>query len=192
MTSPTIYIRDTVWVYMSSSARKNGASRIKREPPASEKSSHASFFTGLLIGALVMYLLPPMLDVAEIDNTVVTPELEENKVIEELTFDFYTLLKDNEILVDQEQEQETSTKNSKNTQYLLQVGSFKNPEDAENLKVELLLMNLAAHNETVTGKNGEIYHRVLVGPFPNTSKMASARARLAQNDMDSLLLKRFK
>ncbi len=174
---------------MSSSARKNGASRISKEPPVSEKSSHPSFFAGLLIGALIMYFLPPILDVPKIDDTVVVPELEEKKVIEELTFDFYTLLKDNEILIDQEPE--ASTEQKKNTQYLLQVASFKNSEDAESLKVELLLMNLAAHNETVVSKNGETYHRVLVGPFPNTSKMASARARLAQNNMESLVLKRF-
>ncbi|MBT6779648.1 MAG: carbamoyl-phosphate synthase small subunit, partial [Porticoccaceae bacterium] len=38
--------------------------------------------------------------------------------------------------------------------------------------------------------SGVVWHRVLVGPFANTSKMASARAKLAQNEIDSLLLKR--
>ena len=176
---------------MGRSARKNGASRINKQAAVGEKSSHPAFFAGLLIGALVMYFLPPMLNGTKIEETKTVPEVAEKKAIEELTFDFYTLLKDNEILIDQDQEPDTSAAENKNTEYLLQVASFKNPEDAENLKVELLLMNLAANSETVTSKNGEIFHRVLVGPFPNTSKMASARARLAQNNMESLLLKRF-
>jgi cell division protein FtsN len=176
---------------MSRSVRKNGASRIKREPAVREKSSHPAFFAGLLIGALVMYFLPPMLSGTKIEKIAKAPEVVEKKAIEELTFDFYTLLKDNEILIDQDQDSHTSAEQNKNTEYLLQVASFKNLEDAENLKVELLLMNLSANSETVTNKNGEIFHRVLVGPFPNTSKMASARARLAQNNMESLLLKRF-
>ena len=72
----------------------------------------------------------------------------------------------------------------------MQAGSFKNVQDAENFKVQLLLLNLPAESERVTSKNGDIWHRVLVGPFVNTSKMASARAKLAQNEINSLLLKR--
>ena len=111
--------------------------------------------------------------------------------IQELKFDFYTLLKDNEILIPDDQEAQSNSINpDKNAQYLLQAGSFKNVQDAENRKVQLLLLNLPAVNERVTSKNGDIWHRVLVGPFVNTSKIASARAKLAQNEIDSLLLKR--
>jgi cell division protein FtsN len=44
--------------------------------------------------------------------------------------------------------------------------------------------------ETSGADTGDIWHRVLVGPFANTSKTAAARAKLSQNDIDSLLIKR--
>ena len=74
--------------------------------------------------------------------------------------------------------------------YLLQAGSFKYVKDAENLRVELLLLNLDAAIEAVTLGSGEVWQRVLVGPFSNMSKVAAARTKLAQNRIDSLLLKR--
>tara|TARA_B100000787_G_scaffold169242_1_gene159897 strand:- start:1091 stop:2908 length:1818 start_codon:yes stop_codon:yes gene_type:complete len=74
--------------------------------------------------------------------------------------------------------------------YVLQAGTFKNIRDAENLRSELLLMNLSAESESFKIRNGDIRHSVLVGPFTNNSKMASARAKLAQNNIDSLKLKR--
>jgi cell division protein FtsN len=70
------------------------------------------------------------------------------------------------------------------------VGSFRNKADAEGLRVKLLLLNLTASVETSGADTGDIWHRVLVGPFANTSKTAAARAKLSQNDIDSLLIKR--
>ena len=117
-------------------------------------------------------------------------ELVEKADLKELKFDFYTLLKETEILVPDDQDSANTTDPEKDAVYVLQAGSFKNIRDAENLKVELLLMNLLAESESVKSKNGDIWHRVLVGPFTDTSKMASARAKLAENNIDSLKLKR--
>jgi cell division protein FtsN len=100
------------------------------------------------------------------------------------------LLKETEILVPDDQDSANATDPEIDAVYVLQAGSFKNIRDAENLKVELLLMNLLAESESVKSKNGDIWHRVLVGPFTDTSKMASARAKLAENNIDSLKLKR--
>ena len=54
----------------------------------------------------------------------------------------------------------------------------------------MLLLNLDAAIEAVTLGSGEVWQRVLVGPFSNMSKVAAARTKLAQNRIDSLLLKR--
>ena len=176
---------------MNRSASKNSSGKGNRRPAAQEKSSRPAFIAGLLIGAAVMYFVPPMLNKTSQSNPSAVGELIEKANIQELKFDFYTLLKDNEILIPDDQEAQSNSINpDKNTQYLLQAGSFKNVQDAENFKVQLLLLNLPAESERVTRKNGDIWHRVLVGPFVNTSKIASARAKLAQNEIDSLLLKR--
>jgi cell division protein FtsN len=176
---------------MNRSASKNSSGRSNRRPSAQEKSSRPAFITGLLIGAAVMYFVPPMLDNTSQLRPSVASDLVDKANIQELKFDFYTLLKDNEILISDNQEAPKNIADTgKDWQYLLQAGSFKNSQDAESFKVELLLLNLPTESESVKGKNGDIWHRVLVGPFINTSKMASARAKLAQNEIDSLLLKR--
>ncbi|MCS5588002.1 MAG: SPOR domain-containing protein, partial [Porticoccaceae bacterium] len=74
--------------------------------------------------------------------------------------------------------------------YLLQVGSFKNKPDAESLRVQLLLLNLEAFVEPFETSSGDTWYRVLVGPFDSDSKSASARAKLSDNNLESLLLKR--
>ena len=176
---------------MNRSASKNSSGRSNRRPAVQEKSSRPAFIAGLLIGAAVMYFVPPMLDNTAPSSISVVGDLVEKTTIQELKFDFYTLLKDNEILIPDNQDTQSSlAKTEADSQYTLQVGSFKKTQDAENFKVELLLLNLPANNERVKNKDGEVWHRVSVGPFANTSKMASARARLAQNDIDSLVLKR--
>ena len=164
-----------------SSKNKSGRNSNK----STGTSSRPAFISGLCIGALIMYVLPPMLDTDKKIDTAAVTDIVGKADIQELKFDFYELLKDDEIMVSPE-----SSEIEQNSQYVLQVGSFKSAQDAENLKVQLLLMNLSAESESVKGKSGVVWHRVLVGPFANTSKMASARAKLAQNEIDSLLLKR--
>ena len=146
--------------------------------------------SGLVIGALIMYFFPLINESSPSETAATVNKLVEKADLKELKFDFYTLLKETEILVPDDQDSANATDPGKDAVYVLQAGSFKNIRDAENLKVELLLMNLLAESECVKSKNGDIWHRVLVGPFTDTSKMASARAKLAENNIDSLKLKR--
>jgi len=139
---------------------------------------------------LIMYFFPLINESSPSDAAAAVNEIVEKADLKELKFDFYTLLKETEILVPDDQDSANTADPEKDAVYVLQAGSFKNIRDAENLKVELLLMNLSAESESVKSKNGDIWHRVLVGPFTDTSKMASARAKLAENNIDSLKLKR--
>lgn len=115
----------------------------------------------------------------------------EDKPASKPRFDFYQLLKESEVTVNPEPipEQRISADPGK-VEYVLQVGSFKNPEDADRLRARLLLLNLNARVETVKVRNAETWHRVLVGPFSNRGSMNEARGTLAENQMTSLLLKR--
>ena len=116
-----------------SSKNKSGRNSSK----STGTSSRPAFISGLFIGALIMYVLPPMLDTdKKIDPAAVT-DIVGKADIQELKFDFYELLKDDEIMVSPE-----SSEIEQNSQYVLQVGSFKSAQDAENLKVQLLLESL--------------------------------------------------
>ncbi|GAB3104938.1 SPOR domain-containing protein [Pseudomaricurvus hydrocarbonicus] len=108
-------------------------------------------------------------------------------------FDFYQLLKETEVVVkDPTPAPKTQTQPSEQQEFILQVGSFKKSADADRLRAELILMNLEAQVETVTVRNGETWHRVLVGPYDSSSRVASARSTLVSNDINPLLLKRKK
>ena len=73
--------------------------------------------------------------------------------------------------------------------YLLQAGSFRRAEDADQRRAELLLLGLEPRVEETNGSNGRWY-RVLLGPFPSRSRMAAARSLTAQQNIDTLLMRR--
>ena len=64
--------------------------------------------------------------------------------------------------------------------------------DADKLRAQLILLNLDARIEKVTIRNGELWHRVIVGPFQDQSRLASARSTLVANQYNALMLKRDK
>jgi len=76
------------------------------------------------------------------------------------------------------------------TVYVLQAGSFKNGNDADSVRASLLLLNMQANIETVPAGNNQTWHRVLVGPFSNTTELSQAKAILTRNGIDSIQLKR--
>ncbi len=149
-------------------------------------------FTGAVLGAFVMFLL----HLSEIQPQAPTTEQEtsqaEEKPKQKPRFDFYELLKDSDIpVLTQEEPEESATSEPKQkTEYLLQVASFKSKEDAEQLRASLLLLNLDAYTENAKIRNGEVWHRVIVGPFTSKSKLSKARSILLTNHHEALVLKR--
>jgi cell division protein FtsN len=63
-------------------------------------------------------------------------------------------------------------------------------DEAETLRVNLLLLNLPVFIEPFKTSTGGKLHRVLVGPFSSNKESSSARKKLMENNLDSLLLKR--
>jgi cell division protein FtsN len=171
---------------------KRSTSRSEKKQPAKQNSSLPTFIFGMVFGALLMNFAPALLKTAPTATTAVQDVTETVKAeASELKFDFYTLLKNTEIIVPSDESADSKNiQPEDNFSYLLQAGSFKNSNDAEALRVKLLLLNLSASVETVNLGNGEKWHRVLVGPFTDSSSMAYARAKLAENAIDIVLLKR--
>lgn len=73
--------------------------------------------------------------------------------------------------------------------YLLQAGSFRQREDADRRRAELLLLGLEPNVEETNGDNGRWY-RVYLGPFENQATMSRARGLTAGQNIDTLVLKR--
>ena len=107
-------------------------------------------------------------------------------------FDFYTLLPEQslELEVEPAPAETASRPGTKPTEfYLLQAGSFKQREDADRRRAELLLLGLEPRVEESRGDNGR-WFRVYLGPFQSRSTLDRARSLTAAQNIDTLLLKR--
>jgi len=173
----------------------NKRSAPKPQPkPKSQVPGWIWLFTGTILGAFIMFLaylsgIAPQQGPQPAAKAATQKPAKD--VVPKPRFDFYQLLKETEVVV-----KETPSHSPKETtareaqEFILQVGSFKKSADADRLRAELILMNLEAQVETVTVRNGETWHRVLVGPYQSRSKVAKARSTLVSNDINPLLLKR--
>ena len=111
-------------------------------------------------------------------------------------FDFYKLLQESEQIVPATETigdaEKSAAQPESNIEYILQVGSFPNQPEADKLRAQLILLNLDAHIESVEIHKGEVWHRVVVGPFNSQEKLATARSSLVANQYTALVLKRAK
>lgn len=188
-------------------AKKRSRPQAQSKRPKTQVPAWVWLFTGSVLGAFVMFLvylagIPPqpgsLGDRLEEVSQALDENIERAATEEEAAeatpkprFDFYQLLKESEVVVKPEPiPQEEIARKTENVEYVLQVGSFKNASDADRMRAQLILLNLDARVETVRVRNAETWHRVLVGPFSTRADMSRARGALADNEMDSLLLKR--
>jgi cell division protein FtsN len=149
----------------------------------------AGLFSGVFLSFL-LYLgsLPPSVgtasqtDQAKADTTETTPP--------KPRFDFYTLLPEQTMEVEAQRVETAAAHSGKPTEFfLLQAGAFKQREDAESRRAQLLLLNLEPTIEETNGDHGRWY-RVTLGPFQSRSKLNKARSLTAAQNIDTLLLKR--
>lgn len=105
-------------------------------------------------------------------------------------YDFYRLLKENRAAAGQLETSKNPTAAApQDSSYMLQIASYKTPEEAQQLRAKLLLLNLDARSENVALRNGETWHRVLIGPLKNHAELTRVRGILNDNHYDSLVLK---
>ena len=152
------------------------------------------FLAGVFLGVLII----PLFKLSEISNER-NPARTNNNLTDlsgdkqnKPQFNFYTLLKEAEVMVTETPKITTfsSKENNSNDIFLLQTGSFRTEAEADNLRAQLLLLNLNTVIEKVISNKNEAWHRVIVGPFSNPSALAEAKKILADHRIESLLLKR--
>ena len=162
--------------------------------------------TGILIGlGLAWYLFakgmipqpdPPEPQAAEATTDTgsgeeIAPASEEQKTSR---YDFFTVLPEMEVVVpEQELSRQTRPEapapaSTDGEQYILQVGSFRERDDAEQRKARLALLGETATIQTVT-VNDATWHRVRVGPVSGAHRAEDIRNRLADIGIDSLVMK---
>jgi cell division protein FtsN len=109
-------------------------------------------------------------------------------------FEFYTLLPEMEVPVPangsaRAEEKSPPPVRASGETYVLQVGSFRTPGDADRLKASLTLMGLDATVQTVSVDGKATWHRVRVGPYTDMARVNEVRRRLKENDLEAVLLK---
>lgn len=108
-------------------------------------------------------------------------------------FEFYTILPEMEVPIQEEALPRRTTKPTKTPQekgtYLLQVASFRSHQEADRLKASLALLGMEADIQTVSIDGKVTWHRVRMGPFSSFSRANEVRQRLRTHDLDAMVLK---
>ena len=125
-------------------------------------------------------------------------------------FDFYTLLPEMEVVVPEEEipppaapvsapspastpasppSSRPATTAAPAETYLLQVGSFRNGEQADRFRAELAILGLETSIQKVTIDNRDTYHRVRVGPFHDSGALNQARKLLQRQNIENRVIK---
>ncbi|WP_211826398.1 SPOR domain-containing protein [Kistimonas asteriae] len=196
---------------------RRGASTTKKSAGRKDIPGWLWLGAGVTIGVLVTLLVNLAPD-ASVDARTVAGSTGTGEIVSKKkpspekkpVFDFYTLLPESEVMVSNEAKHASaaSPKSEKpvvakvptekqapvtveakpNRRYLLQAGSFRNPDDADRLRAQLLLWGLDARVERVIVKGGDAWHRVQLGPFTEQSSLNEARQTLVAHKIDSLML----
>ena len=108
-------------------------------------------------------------------------------------YDFYTLLPEKEVVIPDAEVAERAREPEPDTpaageRYLLQVGAFRDPRDADALKAQLALLGMVARVEPAA-IDGTTWHRVRLGPYEDLARLDAARRQLAQNRIEAIAIK---
>lgn len=109
-------------------------------------------------------------------------------------FEFYNLLPEMEVVVpEQEVQGEATPEGVRQVEqpgtYLLQAGSFRTREQADQLRARLALLGVETDVQTVTVDKKQTWHRVRVGPFKNLNDLNRARNLLKKNGIEAILIR---
>lgn len=188
----------------SSARSSNSKSSSKRRSPRTKKAQTRSasgwlwFLCGGLLGSLATFLIfiSGVVPIPQESKTQTVKsnatKAPEEKNIPQPRFDFYELLKESEVVVEKSPDAYDGggLREQKDMEYLLQVGSFRSPADADRLHAKLALSGFDSQVEKVKVRNGSIWHRVLVGPYASKSKLANTRGKLISQGTETLVIER--
>ncbi len=106
-------------------------------------------------------------------------------------YDFYSVLPEMEVVIPKEELEQQAARDSKEYTYILQIASFKNRPDAEELKAKIAFSGQIAFIQSID-VNGTEWHRVRVGPFDSSREADKQKRQLEQGGHKALVLKETK
>ncbi len=189
----------------------------KKNPPRRGQQCRCRgwFFGGLITGVLLTAMICYQFVIPS-DNGRKKPRNKDGSApiaAEKPRFDFYTILPEMEVKVDDDatpaskpkirpprvmaEKKPASTARSKRKDrkpaddklYMLQVASFRQARDADKLKARLALSGIETRIEKVSINDRQTYHRVRAGPFRGEQRMTRVRARLRKLGLKSIVIR---
>jgi len=142
---------------------------------------------GLIIGLFVAFII-------FLDQNIVKNSRQESKALEgtgintKPVFDFYTVLPERKIDIQEIPDDKPDVPNVSNRKkassgrYIIQAGSFQRMQDADRRKAELAFLGLESAIKKATVKGAD-YFRVEMGPL-NETQYSKIQKSLIANDMD--------
>jgi cell division protein FtsN len=108
-------------------------------------------------------------------------------------FDFYRMLPNYEVVIPEEDIAVTPAKEEAEITvdgtYVLQAGSFRTSADADRLRAQLALLGVESRVQTVTIDDTDTWHRVRIGPMRDLEMLNTVRQRLADNEIEALVIR---
>ncbi|MCF6319253.1 MAG: SPOR domain-containing protein [Proteobacteria bacterium] len=157
--------------------------------------------SGMLIGLLLAALV-------YINGWVPKPDLEKNvpiaqknptskdsvtedesvdlSIVSTEPFDFYETLPGMEVVIDKKDINQAQNRQQKS--YLIQLGAFRNIQDAESLKAQVAFIGYTAEIQNVTDVNQVQWHRVRLGPYDSGRKADVIKRKMQSNGFNALIL----
>ncbi len=117
------------------------------------------------------------------------PDEKTTQQAEKPRFEFYKILPGAEEPVTEQQIKQAAKPGAPTENFLLQVGSFQNPAEADNLKARLALLGVEASVEPIDLADKGTWYRVRLGPYTKLDEINRLRQTLAQNGIEASLVK---
>lgn len=113
------------------------------------------------------------------------PQAEPKAKADEMQWDFYEIFPKSVVPVAEKYRDTGEQPVVDDRKWILQAGSFKNADDADERRAELLLMGLSVSTTSVD-MEGTTWHRVIVGPFSSDLDRNRAQDKLAQAEIQAI------
>lgn len=108
---------------------------------------------------------------------------------QKIKFDFYNMLPNQDVTVQQKQPQPVSNDTTSESTYIVQVASLRNSEDADAFKAKLALNGFNVDVKKTVNSSGNTWYRVQIGPYDNFDDAFDAQNNLRKDNFDGIIKK---
>jgi len=159
----------------------------KKNKTKAKPKKHWLFFIIILLALIVTFVrimrhkpAPKKITVTKVEK-IVQPD---TKLKNDVHFDFYTILPQEQVDVSQ-----LSSASKKNKErFVIQIAAVKDDDDAKHLQSELILLGLDVYIDKIKHK-GELWNRVNIGPYFSKQAAVTDQEKLAENNIKGMLRK---